>query len=52
MPRRIIAMPVVLALFLSTPGVFAHDHWISRQQYSDPEIAGFVLQRARLLPAR
>jgi len=37
MPRRIIALSVVLALFLSTPGAFAHDHWISRQQYADPE---------------
>lgn len=37
MPRRIITWSVRLILFLSTPNVFAHDNWISRQQYSSPE---------------
>lgn len=37
MPRRIIILSAVLAIFVSAPGVFAHDAWISRQQYYDPE---------------
>ena len=36
MPRRIIALPVVLAFFVTSHAVFAHDSWISRHQYSDP----------------
>ncbi|HEX7109474.1 MAG TPA: hypothetical protein VF224_09570 [Aestuariivirga sp.] len=37
MPPRIITVSAVLTLFVSTQGVFAHDDWISRQKYYDPE---------------
>ena len=37
MPRRVLTSSIVLTVFLSTPGAFAHDNWISRQQHSDPE---------------
>lgn len=37
MPRCTVTLSVVLALFVSARGVFAHDSWISRHQYSDPE---------------
>jgi hypothetical protein len=36
MPRRIITWSVALTLLASSPGVFAHDNWISRQQFYDP----------------
>ncbi len=37
MPRHFKILLVVLALFGSAHGVFAHDSWISRHQYSDPD---------------
>jgi len=37
MPRRVLVVPVVLTVFLSTPGAFSHDNWISRKQHSDPQ---------------
>ena len=33
-----------LALFAFPHMAFGHDSWISRQQYSDPETEGFLLQ--------
>jgi hypothetical protein len=37
MPRHYIVLSVVLALFVSSHAAFAHESWISRHQYSDPE---------------
>jgi hypothetical protein len=37
MPPRIMTLSAVLALFVSAQSVFAHDAWISRQHYYDPE---------------
>ena len=37
LPRHHIVLCVVLTLFVSAPSVLAHDSWISRHQYSDPE---------------
>lgn len=37
MPHRIITLSAVLALGVSSQVALAHEAWISRQQYYDPE---------------